>query len=487
MGKSMEENIGIKLCKFMKTQLEKQYAGLKGKIEFAFICGENEKELRKEIDEISSVHEGIKKIPEYSLKQIRDSRLGRGRLIYACWIFQSQASAEMQRAWKYLGKVLVEALSDKFVDLLYLEETEKEITDVRTGVTGNLVKHFVGELLDEKWLMDCYANKVLEKCGFPERKILLYMSAQLYERRPVKARIYFSDRSLKTMVHDMGKESEKKPVSFIRLETEDADKGLEMLEYKINLDNLRIIRKLMEMPGEEYGLLAVGKNGEYKLDGIVRNALMEEKSYIQFDGYMSWYAVFRNSKVLEYQNGNYRVPMINIDKDKDGWQEELGGLEKIEITCNLEAIKKAIKVLAENNEHGTSIVFMSNELLKHEVERLWGFKRAYRVDRFFFADSAEAVKGITGMDGALMADFDGYCYAVGAILDGEMIGIGNPGRGARYNSVANYVHWVLRKWKEERKEGDEPGFCFAAVLSEDKMVNLEMPGDEEIGYQNCIR
>ena len=182
MGKSMEENIGIKLCKFMKTQLEKQYAGLKEKI-------------------------------------------------------------EMQRAWKYLGKVLVEALSDKFVDLLYLEETEKEITDVRTGVTGNLVKHFVGELLDEKWLMDCYANKVLEKCGFPERKILLYMSAQLYERRPVKARIYFSDRSLKTMVHDMGKESEKKPVSFIRLETEDADKGLEMLEYKINLDNLRIIRK----------------------------------------------------------------------------------------------------------------------------------------------------------------------------------------------------------------------------------------------------
>ena len=66
----------------------------------------------------------------------------------------------------------------------------------------------------------------------------------------------------------------------------------------------------------------------------------------------------------------------------------------------------------------------------------------------------------------------GYCHAAGAILDGEMISAGRSDRGARYNSIANYVSWVLKKWEKEK---GEKYFCFAAIISEDEMVNLIFP------------
>ena len=53
-----------------------------------------------------------------------------------------------------------------------------------------------------------------------------------------------------------------------------------------------------------------------------------------------------------------------------------------------------------------------------------------------------------------------------------MISAGRSDRGARYNSIANYVSWVLKKWEKEK---GEKYFCFAAIISEDEMVNLIFP------------
>ena len=45
------------------------------------------------------------------------------------------------------------------------------------------------------------------------------------------------------------------------------------------------------------------------------------------------------------------------------------------------------------------------------------------------------MKGITSIDGAIMADMKGNVHAIGAILDGEAEEAGDVSRGARYNSV----------------------------------------------------
>ena len=58
----------------------------------------------------------------------------------------------------------------------------------------------------------------------------------------------------------------------------------------------------------------------------------------------------------------------------------------------------------------------------------------------------------------MFIDSSGKCLAIGVIVDGEAVKKGNVGRGARYNSIANYV---------KLKQG-----CVGIVISEDGMVNV---------------
>lgn len=48
-------------------------------------------------------------------------------------------------------------------------------------------------------------------------------------------------------------------------------------------------------------------------------------------------------------------------------------------------------------------------------------------------------KASTAIDGAVLIDRKGTCYAIGVILDGKAQISVNPARGARYNSVKNYL------------------------------------------------
>ena len=72
---------------------------------------------------------------------------------------------------------------------------------------------------------------------------------------------------------------------------------------------------------------------------------------------------------------------------------------------------------------------------------------------------------LTSIDGALLMDPSGVCYAAGVILDGEAIkGKGTSSRGARYNSAVRYIYGV---W-----HGDSGVECLAVVVSKDGGANL---------------
>ena len=77
------------------------------------------------------------------------------------------------------------------------------------------------------------------------------------------------------------------------------------------------------------------------------------------------------------------------------------------------------------------------------------------------------LRGVTAIDGAILSDLEGYCQAIGTIVDGEFVGPGNSGRGARYNSIRNYVQWYKNRHQDT--------ICFAVIISEDGMINLEIP------------
>ena len=71
-----------------------------------------------------------------------------------------------------------------------------------------------------------------------------------------------------------------------------------------------------------------------------------------------------------------------------------------------------------------------------------------------------AFLGISNMDGALILDFGGNCKAISCIVDGKAVIPGRVERGARLNSIENYVG------------SKKKGICIGIVISEDGMVNI---------------
>lgn len=74
--------------------------------------------------------------------------------------------------------------------------------------------------------------------------------------------------------------------------------------------------------------------------------------------------------------------------------------------------------------------------------------------------------GMTNIDGAIFIDTKGKCHAIGMIVDGETIIEGDAGRGARYNSINNYINWAFKTGK---------GYFVGIIVSEDGMINVVVP------------
>jgi hypothetical protein len=77
--------------------------------------------------------------------------------------------------------------------------------------------------------------------------------------------------------------------------------------------------------------------------------------------------------------------------------------------------------------------------------------------------TAELMRSVTAIDGAVLLDPGGTCHAMGVILDGMASEEGAPGRGARYNSAVKYVGTVMRYFRHR---------CVAVVVSQDGPVNV---------------
>lgn len=91
------------------------------------------------------------------------------------------------------------------------------------------------------------------------------------------------------------------------------------------------------------------------------------------------------------------------------------------------------------------LVFTGNAEV--EAERLGTVGRAIRIEKINFTDFPdEYIFRITSIDGAVLLNFDGNAYAIGAILDGIAVENSNRGRGAKYNS--GYTSSRIRKRME---------------------------------------
>lgn len=444
------DKIGEEFCNFFMCLLQGEFKKFPGNIKLNFCLNDSCQE--------SIICEGKK-------TEWEDVRLcAKEKKINARWLFLGENS---DRGLYYFLEMILEELEGHFKNILHLEELEKQIKNAEKPSENGLVKALLRGMLNRELMVERFIKKVIKEKELPSLEFLIQISAQRYEQRAATARIYFT------------KEKCNGSLMFIR---ENASE-----EWKLKSENLRAIRKMMEMAGNDSGLLAVNEGKLYSMAGVISTKTPGLPTIcVVITGHLSWEVWEKEQVLFEYREGIYRIPVIEGGEKDEKWKEELQSLlnQYPEWGIEEETVEGIVELL-KGQEHGTSIVFMEKGMLEKEKIRFLQFKRAYVFEKPFLPilerkdenEQATSVleeeyknkmMGLSAIDGAIMADAKGECHIVGAILDGELVIEGRSDRGARYNSILNYVNWVYEKHNKK-------GWCFAFVLSEDKTVDLTVP------------
>ena len=237
-----------------------------------------------------------------------------------------------------------------------------------------------------------------------------------------------------------------------------------------------MVRKLLEISNENgIDILAEKINTPDGKTAYAVQALLNatddsddvEQIYIKFKGYMHWSLTIGKREVLIYYHGEYQ---LGYAKEGENYLEDIIKLQKDNKLeqVDIQMLKDIVEVLKEQR-HGTSVIFMERDEAEQEVKRLCDMNRAIPVESNLKYNKTEegengwhkaAFLGISNMDGALILDFDGNCKAISCIVDGKAVIPGRVERGARLNSIENYVG------------SKKKGICIGIVISEDGMVNI---------------
>lgn len=344
-----------------------------------------------------------------------------------------------------LAKYIVEDVKGKLDsagDFLKMSATERG----RKNLFGNIRKNWI--------LLVNFVEYYMEKNCLPDSEVMTSLSAASYEGSESEARIYFTHRALNTVevFHAEGKE-----------------------DRAINGDNLRMLRKLMEISKRNALYLYAERKGKeklYTISSLVQSRKRtEEDIYVKFSGFMHWSFFEGEREIFSYYHGKYA---INASKEDRAYVKEIDELKNVD----KQMISRLVEILIRQKHGAVAVLFDQKTDAVTEVDRLCKMKRGIRICSNICYDKEkgwdeEQILSVTGIDGALFIDYEGRCLAIGVIVDGRIEIEGNAGRGARYNSIVNYM-------------GLNPD-CVGIVVSEDGMVDVIQNPENPAALDSKIR
>lgn len=223
-------------------------------------------------------------------------------------------------------------------------------------------------------------------------------------------------------------------------------------------------RKLLEMASDGVALAL----GNFRVLGLIDASVFDWKIVMYGSG--KWKYYYKDQVIFTVENSRVII-------GKEAAQVKYHLPEDKEDAVSNPVVVETIVQEAMKQDHGTCVLFTDNAI--GEVERLAQFRRCIRIDPVNLSDNTEMILPLTAIDGAIIVDFDGNCYGVGAILDGEAQCAGDFGRGARFNSAINYIGW-------KKEKDNEHEYC-AVVVSEDGIHDIIAKNTldsllEDLGY-----
>lgn len=169
---------------------------------------------------------------------------------------------------------------------------------------------------------------------------------------------------------------------------------------------------------------------------------------VRFTGHHIWELCHSDHKLMRVSYGKPALPLPPLNE-----QRFKADLERIFKGISQGAIKNLFELSEEacRQRHGTVLVITPEAA--SESKRL----ASQATGLVPVSLTADLLKSVTAIDGAVMLDISGICHAIGVILDGEAVEFGNPARGARFNSSLRYAAQMDALKKD----------CVVVVVSED--------------------
>ena len=328
------------------------------------------------------------------------------------------------------------------------------------------------------WYDTCIEKEICLFPNAPNIRVITQISSEKYERKQCQSNMVFLPNS-----------EEAKPLTL----------EYYGITYPFDLYNTRAIRKLLESVDSEHALVFVWDEvkemyytrGVDSLSAFESGDMSSESYIVKITNSMTWLISVCGIPLLGYKNGNY-VTSNDIQQDSE---------EKINSIINKIAKlaqKNSIHQYDENvwhdicsdiinAGHGTSFVlYVDSNEAKKEAERLSKYKRGImpKKPQNFFESLIrnEYLKQNIAIDGGLVFDISGRCYAYGCIFDGTLPEIfdaqpsqfeGMSSRGSRFNSMLLYIY--LKNHSSDCKDFYEK--CLGVVFSDDYSVD-SITGDE---------
>jgi hypothetical protein len=212
------------------------------------------------------------------------------------------------------------------------------------------------------------------------------------------------------------------------------------------LENIRLVRKILEMSDSELSLVIFKK----QIIGLGFKEAISKK--ILFNGYQRWSFISSNRETLHCNKGSFYF--------ERGFNKFLDDLPKNFILKKYDKQFNDLVTIMSHQKHGALLIITDHA--QKEVERLSSLDRGYSLNEVSFLDSSkqELISNLSAVDGAVFIDRKLSCYGTGIILDGIAKRKGSIARGSRYNSSRCYL------------DNKEPGEYVAIVFSEDETIDV---------------
>lgn len=221
----------------------------------------------------------------------------------------------------------------------------------------------------------------------------------------------------------------------------------------VSLRDHRRVRKLLELTSLE-GALHTNSVGVFGLIDVNVSSVEEENVFeVVFLGHHHWELRHACELLMGVSFGQPYLPKLlgYETKLRQDLPRLFSGIQSDSTELLLSLVRQA-----ERERHGTLMVISVEAAA--EADRLKN--QATPIEPCVL--TPELLGHLTGIDGAVLVDTNGYCYAIGVILDGQASVHGNPGRGARFNSAIRYVQFAT----------DRGISTLAVVVSEDGGVDV---------------